>query len=185
MPCRFVRICDSFYVELGISLVYRYACHFVSVSRFALNWVCFACVCLVVLLWICVLFCFELGVFRLCTWCFCFGFVLRVAACVYTVAAHDFLRKPVLETLHKQRNSIRVNSNEFFFRISAVCYGQGLCFGCLRHKFVLCGLLRYCCFFQLVSRVEYSKLGQFRRMSPYGTTTQAKFLSVLAWIRLG
>ena len=115
MPCRFVRICDSFYVELGISLVYRYACHFVSVSRFALNWVCFACVCLVVLLWICVLFCFELGVFRLCTWCFCFGFVLRVAACVYTVAAHDFLRKPVLETLHKQRNSIRVNSNEFFF----------------------------------------------------------------------
>ena len=115
MPCRFVRICDSFYVELGISLVYRYACHFVSVSRFALNWVCFACVCLVVLLWICVLFCFELGMFRLCTWCFCFGFVLRVAACVYTVAAHDFLRKPVLETLHKQRNSIRVNSNEFFF----------------------------------------------------------------------
>lgn len=32
---------------------------------------------------------------------FASDFVLRVAACVYTVAAHDFLRKPVLETLHK------------------------------------------------------------------------------------
>ncbi len=46
MPCRFVRVCDSFYFELCISLVYRYACRFVSVS-----------------------FCSELGVFRLCMPC--------------------------------------------------------------------------------------------------------------------